>query len=762
MRETATKSNAAAPTAVLSGLAHRPDFTTSAERDKATSDVAAFDRDRSTHPARVASSVPLALPPTIRTLTPAPIAPQFKLKVNTPGDEYEQEADRIADMVMRMPEPPVQMKWRCAENENQCPDCKKRKEESVQRKASSTTVTEAPASVHKVISSPGQTLDAPTRGYFEPRLGWDLSRVRIHTDAAAGRSANALGASAYTVGNHIAFAPGAFVRGPTRLLAHELVHVGQQTTASAPTHAQRFVGAGFVGKQLLESWNGLDSEEKAGWIDRAMDAAISLLDILPPLPQLGVLWPIVKAGMMGALEQVRTAAVEIKVAAVDRIAAILLGADSDFQLSLVTGVIKGFFVDGLWGTVEGIVSVVKAIPQVWEFFSRIDEMIDGIPEELEAILDEARSLGHQLADGLVEALTAGQSFLSDPVAAWKTLQEVVAGVLAMAKQVGGAMASALLEFFAKPGSSEQMGTALGRLVGGMLFGRLLDYVTAGLGSTVAKAGQFLAELVSQIAKSVLAAIRTLMTHLRSFTGAAEQLFDSARLKFFEPIKKLFGRMLARLEQAGERFLSNCHESKLECRLPGKKRRSRQRSERPQTDAGKKADDVSQSAGSHTPENSTSREPHAKRRQGGTATGALYENPSNVVTSRVDELKAAIPEAQSGRVTMAVAVVEDSNGVRSLLVATSEPRGYLRKGVELKNGESMVTGTRHAEADIIHHAQANKLKVVDIGATRPVCVGCQNVIGRTEANISTPVKPRPKSKPREIREPTRIGRRRRRL
>lgn len=33
---------------------------------------------------------------------------QAKLKINEPGDEYEQEADRVADEVMLMPEPRLQ------------------------------------------------------------------------------------------------------------------------------------------------------------------------------------------------------------------------------------------------------------------------------------------------------------------------------------------------------------------------------------------------------------------------------------------------------------------------------------------------------------------------------------------------------------------------------------------------------------------------------------------------------------------------------
>lgn len=42
---------------------------------------------------------------------------QPKLAISTPGDIYEQEADRVADQVMRMPEPAVQRKYNTCEEE---------------------------------------------------------------------------------------------------------------------------------------------------------------------------------------------------------------------------------------------------------------------------------------------------------------------------------------------------------------------------------------------------------------------------------------------------------------------------------------------------------------------------------------------------------------------------------------------------------------------------------------------------------------------
>jgi hypothetical protein len=71
-------------------------------------------------------------------------------------------------------------------------------------------------------------------------LGPDFSRVRIHTDDQANKSARAVNARAYTVGHHIVFAQGQFEPASSngkQLIAHELTHVvqqqGQQVSAEA-------------------------------------------------------------------------------------------------------------------------------------------------------------------------------------------------------------------------------------------------------------------------------------------------------------------------------------------------------------------------------------------------------------------------------------------------------------------------------------------------------------------------------------------------
>lgn len=81
------------------------------------------------------------------------------------------------------------------------------------------------SAVHDVLASAGRPLDAPVRAEMEARLGADFSDVRVHTGDAAERSADEIGARAYTSDSHVVIGEGG---GDKRTLAHELTHVIQQ------------------------------------------------------------------------------------------------------------------------------------------------------------------------------------------------------------------------------------------------------------------------------------------------------------------------------------------------------------------------------------------------------------------------------------------------------------------------------------------------------------------------------------------------------
>ena len=116
---------------------------------------------------------------------------QSKLRINEPGDIYEQEADRIADQVIAAPAyfsfggaPPL-----------------------IQRLAGQTFGQPAavPASVDRALAGPGRPLEPTLRLDMEQRFDNDFSHVQVHSGKAAEQSARDVNAHAYTVGHDVVF-----------------------------------------------------------------------------------------------------------------------------------------------------------------------------------------------------------------------------------------------------------------------------------------------------------------------------------------------------------------------------------------------------------------------------------------------------------------------------------------------------------------------------------------------------------------------------
>ena len=169
--------------------------------------------------------------PVWQSLAARPVSLQFKLKVSQPGDAYEEEADEVADQVMRMADVSSKLEESEPQVQRMCDECEE-EEEELNRKVDGGHVTQtAPSIVHQTLKSPGRALDSGTRAFMESRFEREFGDVRIHTGEQASRSAASVGALAYTVGRNIVFGEQGYApHTPTgqRLLAHELAHVVQQ------------------------------------------------------------------------------------------------------------------------------------------------------------------------------------------------------------------------------------------------------------------------------------------------------------------------------------------------------------------------------------------------------------------------------------------------------------------------------------------------------------------------------------------------------
>ncbi len=189
---------------------------------------------------------------------PASIQP--KLTVGPVGDKYEQEADQVAENVLRMPEPGrrgvTEQGSKGAEEQLQHAQTKDAGE--TQKKPLADGITPgvqlqpksdgsfAPGSdFESQLSSRrggGNPLPAATRGDMEGRFGADFSSVRVHTDNESVQLNRDVQSQAFTHGSDIFFDSGKYEPGSTggkRLLAHELTHVVQQTGPPSGDVAQR-------------------------------------------------------------------------------------------------------------------------------------------------------------------------------------------------------------------------------------------------------------------------------------------------------------------------------------------------------------------------------------------------------------------------------------------------------------------------------------------------------------------------------------------
>jgi hypothetical protein len=193
-----------------------------------------------------------------------------KLTIGEPDDQYEQEADRVAEQVMSIPDPvaqsPVQ---RAAADDIQT-------KSGLQR--STDGGLQADGSIEEQLSSAqmgGSPLSDDVRSFMELRFGADFSRVRIHTGSDSVDMNRGLQAQAFTHGSHIYYGEGK-VPGKNDLTAHELTHVVQQTE-TAPCHSGLEVSSSRVENTLSRS----SDDERPFWESQAFGTATDILGYVP-------------------------------------------------------------------------------------------------------------------------------------------------------------------------------------------------------------------------------------------------------------------------------------------------------------------------------------------------------------------------------------------------------------------------------------------------------------------------------------------------
>lgn len=208
---------------------------------------------------------------------------QPKLTINPPNDDYEQEADQVADAVVQREAlsgsafsphaaspigAKIQRKCDACEAEEQAQTAPEEDDEAIQRQALSTTAVDShvlPQSIRPHDS--GTPLLAPVKDKIEPVLGADLSGVRVHDNDEDRQVAHSLKAQAFTHKNHIWLGKNQRAD-DVKLMSHESAHVVQQTAGSEPIQRLQRKPADY---QHPEDGGGVRSRLRARFRDEIPD-----------------------------------------------------------------------------------------------------------------------------------------------------------------------------------------------------------------------------------------------------------------------------------------------------------------------------------------------------------------------------------------------------------------------------------------------------------------------------------------------------------
>lgn len=476
----------------------------------------------------------------------APVQP--KLTVSAPHDPLEQEADRGAEAVMRMPapdaerarapegapaptkgggpirvsflglpvHPPVQRRASNAGKEERAGGEEEEQEEEeeeeearkkpppIQAMANPDSQPETPPGFAGMLArarGQGAPLPAATRAFMESRFAHDFSQVRIHADERAAEMARSIHARAFTRAHDVFFDAGEYqpeTPAGRRLIAHELAHTVQQGFAervvdgvdAGPRRAPRTPPSQAEAGPVLRQERSRSGGWKGQAIESALKAAIVLVEYTPPVlfGPLGPLVPLFKAGAIGFLRRLAREGGEGIEQVLGKAARSMLSPS--FHLGYAKGFLRGFFIDGLAGLPLLLWDVAKLAVKLVQAVQSVLGRVSG--SDIEPLLDELAALGQWLEeqgpvlwDTFIDYVKSGE-VVGDVASVLKAFLTKVEN---LAARVGEAVADGLLGVFKgeSPTLSASTGETVGRAAGLVGFIAISAAVTGGAGAGLAAA-----------------------------------------------------------------------------------------------------------------------------------------------------------------------------------------------------------------------------------------------------------------------------------
>jgi hypothetical protein len=465
------------------------------------------------------------------------------LRVSRPGDRNEREADRMAQRALA---------GRAAPGLDAVGP-------SSRRSVPPLPPAMLPRSVTGALAQ-GRPLDAPLREDMEQRFQCDFSRVRLHTDAPAARSAKSLRAAAYTIGPHIVFGAGRFElqrEGGQRLLAHELAHVAQRRRSNEAPMLQR---------QADEPAE--EGGEPTSYSDRLVESAIN--QVAEEGAHL-----LVSSGPFPIPETIVAALAAAEAGFLHRSYQRLVERDEGLRLLgrvrelLSPSVAVEFYFRYLWGVAKGLVSPITGLVSLAAAGIQLQvaavEWLATLPSRAPELVTEAQAIQRELesfsatASATLQSLTQRDqlfAFAGAILGAARQAPEAFEHTIVRAAQrKGRTAADSLIDTFLQAPLPELAETA-GEIIGTVIIELVLLLFTDGIGNLITKAGEFVRALrplsrgVVAFAE-VAAGVGRVITQVEHIIGA---LLSRTVLRPLMPIFEALEPLLARMRGFAQRLV----------------------------------------------------------------------------------------------------------------------------------------------------------------------------------------------------------------
>jgi hypothetical protein len=435
---------------------------------------------------------------------------------------------------------------------------------------SNSTAQKSPALMAtEALRGPGAPLPSRVQSEASLRYGHSFSNVRVHTHASASAAARSLHASAFTLGQNIAFRADRYAPDTVHgqlLLQHELHHVAQQRSATPvllpeieSQHSQHELEAREIfGPQLhgvpVQRIQCAPEEQQfslgGGLVDKVGQGAFGERA-----------WPFIKAVLEGFVGGVQADVKSGRAsAAKSHLSKLLVPWNAaKFYGGYLVGLVLGL-ISPITDLVKGAIGLVKLGISALEWLAKWSPVGVAISQERQRKIAQ---LIQKFSDLATEFGNAIMDFAKDPKGTIRKfsgfLDNLMQMALGKAREIGAKAAHSIFDFLQL--EYYEMGKGIGEVIGALVAQVLLLVFSDAIGNLISKGASFLGKAAEFVAGKAVAVfewvkglVSEVVTLLRNAVKGALKLFEgllNKTVEAFDALKALFTEAAAALEFGGE-------------------------------------------------------------------------------------------------------------------------------------------------------------------------------------------------------------------